>query len=405
MSVRRTDVLDAIRTELALSAKIAREWSLKEAPLRTRPTGMDPPGPPPAPTFPAPSPDNLAAIAELQRMLKNERAGQLEAARRLADQAKAARAEAKAARLAEKAAAAQLSEATKEARERARLEKLAEIERKRLEKGAMREAREAAAALKAAEVAALREGKEAEKEARASAVQEVKEAKEAEKAAKEARRGEEQRERELRDAQRKQQQDALAAARAEEQLRKSLKRKAEVEAREAAGEAKRARVRQDQCDETMRQIHFLRDEMETVGERAEELLGKLVGLDCSTPTAELVWIRRLVDEAIAWQDRLMAMIEAAEIDWQTKQHAEIVDEEDLEEEDDDESESSEGEEDEGGVRVGQFGSLEVVADEADEEGGADAFDEREYQQAMADLRRGRMRAGDLQGMDLNSKFR
>ena len=402
MSVRRTDVLDAIRTELALSAKIAREWSLKEAPLRARPTGMDPPGPPPAPTLPAPSPDNRAAIAELQRMLKNERAGQLEAARRLAEQAKAARAEAKAARLAEKVAAAQLSEATKEARERARLEKLAEIERKRLEKGATREAREAAAALKAAEVAALREGKEAEKEARASAVQEVKEAKEAEKAAKEGRRVEEQRERELRDAQRKQQQDALAAARAEEQLRKSLKRKAEVEAREAAGEAKRARVRQDQCDETMRQIHFLRDEMETVGERAEELLGTLVSLDCSTPTAELVWIRRLIDEAIAWQDRLLAMIEAAEIDWQTKQHAEIVDEEDLEEKDDDESESS-GDEDEGGVRVGRFGNLEVVADEADEEGGADAFNEQEYQQAMADLRRGRMRAGDLQGMDLDTK--
>ena len=390
-------MVDAIRNELVLSANIARKWSREEAPPRTRPTGVDPP-PPPTPV------DNRAAIALLQEMLKNERAGQLEAARRLAEQAKAARAEAKAAREAEKAAAAKLAEATKEARERARLEKLAEVERKRLEREALREAREAVAALKAAEMAALREEKGAVSAAKAAAAKEAKEAKAADMAAKEARRVEELRERELRDAQRKQQQEALAAAKAEEVLRKSLKRKAETEAREAAAEAKRARVRQDQCDETMRQIHFLRDEMETVGDRAEELLGKLVSLDCSTPTAELVWIRRLVDEAIAWQDRLIAMIEAAEIDWQTKQHAEVIDEEDLEEEDDDESESS-GEEDEGGVRVGRFGNLEVVADEADEEGGADAFNEQEYQQAMADLRRGRMRAGDLQGMDLDTNFR
>ena len=147
------------------------------------------------------------------------------------------------------------------------------------------------------------------------------------KAAKEARRVEEQRERELRDSQRTLQQEALAAARADEQLRRSLKRKAEAEAREAAAEAKRARVRQDACDETMRQIHFLRDEMGTVGDRAEELLGKLISLNCSTSSAELVWIRRLVEEAIASQDRLMAMIEAAEIDWQTKQHAKVIDEE------------------------------------------------------------------------------
>ena len=399
MSIRRADracVVDAIRTELALSAKVAREWTFKEGPIRTRPTGVDPPPPPT-------TEDNRAAIAELKEMLKNEQAVQLEAARRLAEQAKAARAEAKAAREAEKAAAAKLAEATKEARERARLEKVAEVERKRLEKEALREAREAAAAQKAAEMAALREEKGAANAAKAAAAKEAKEARDAEKAAKEARRVEEQRERELRDSQRMLQQEALAAARADEQLRKSLKRKAEAEAREAAAEAKRARVRQDQCDEATRQIHFLRDEMETVGERAEELFGKLISLNCSTSSAELVWIRRLVEEAIASQDRLLAMIEAAEIDWQTKRHAEMIDEEDLEEEeeDDDESESS-GDEDEGGVRVGRFGNLEVVADEEDDEGG-DTFDEQEYQRAMADLRRGRMRAGDLQGMDLDTK--
>lgn len=401
MSRRRTTdrayAVDTVRTELAFAANVARKWSLEEA-LRTRPTGMDPP------PLPAPEPDNQAALAELQERLKDERVGQLEAARRLADQAKAARAEAKAAREAEKAAAAKLAAANKEAKERTRLEKLAEAERKRLEKEALREAREAAAALKVAEMAALREEREAANAAKAAAAQEAKEAKEAERAAKEARRVEEQRERELRDAQRKQQQEAIAAARAEEQLRKTLKRKAEVEAREAAVEAKRARIVQEQCDDTVRQIHFLRDEMETVGERAEELLGRLVSLDCSTSSAEMVWIRRLVDEAIASQNRLLAMIEAAEIDWQTKQHAEIVDEEELEEEDDDDSESS-GEEDEGGVRVGRFGNLEIIPDEAqDGEGGADEFDESEYQQAMADLRRGRMRAGDLQGMDLEANI-
>ena len=144
MSIRRADracVVDAIRTELALSAKVAREWTFKEASPHTRPTGVDPP-PPPTPE------DNRAAIAELKELLKNEQAVQLEAARRLAEQAKAARE-------AEKAAAAKLAEATKEARERARLEKVAEVERKRLEKEALREAREAVAALKAAEMAAL----------------------------------------------------------------------------------------------------------------------------------------------------------------------------------------------------------------------------------------------------------
>ena len=130
-------------------------------------------------------------------------------------------------------------------------------------------------------------------------------------------------------------------------------------------------------------------------------MGKLLSLDCSTPSAELVWIRRLVEEAIASQDRLLALIEAAEVDWQTKVHAEIIDEEDLEEEEDDDSETS-GEEDEGGVRVGRFGNLEVVADEDDEEGG-DSFDEQEYRQAMADLRKGRMNAGDLHGMELEAK--
>ena len=105
MSIRRADracVVDAIRTELALSAKVAREWTFKEAPPHTRPTGVDPP-PPPTPE------DNRAAIAELKEMLKNEQAVQLEAARRLAEQAKAARAEAKTARAAEKAAALKLA--------------------------------------------------------------------------------------------------------------------------------------------------------------------------------------------------------------------------------------------------------------------------------------------------------
>ena len=44
---------------------------------------------------------------------------------------------------------------------------------------------------------------------------------------------------------------------------------------EAKAEAKRARIRQEECDEILRQIHLVRDELESVGDRAQELLGKL----------------------------------------------------------------------------------------------------------------------------------
>ena len=399
MSVRKRESdATVLRQNLAQCTLAARRWTPK-------PTGVDPPQPsPPPPSFP---PANADALAVLQARLKADRDAQIEAARQLAEQAKAARTEAKAAREAEKTAAAQLSAATKEARERARQEKQAEADRKRLEKEALKEARESAAAQAAAEKAAARQDREAEKRLKNLAAQEAKEAREAERVAKEARRLEEQRERELRDAMRKQQQEAVAAAKAEETARKALKRKAETEAKEAAAAAKRARIQQEECDEAMRQIHLLRDEMETVGERAEELLAKLMNLNCGASTVELVWIRRLVDEAVAAQRRLMVLIEANKIDWEVSRHNEMMELEDGEESDEEEDgEEGEGEEDEGGVKVGRFGNLEVVADEdEDEEGGADAFDQDEYKHAMAALRQGRMALGDLKGMDLDAQVR
>ena len=81
--------------------------------------------------------------------------------------------------------------------------------------------------------------------------------------------------------------------------------------------------------------------------------------------------------------------------------------EDSEDDDDDEEEEEEGsgedagEEDAAGVRVGRFGRLEVVADEDDPEDGG--FDQTEYQQAMAALRKGRMLPSDLNGMDLDAR--
>jgi hypothetical protein len=83
----------------------------------------------------------------------------------------------------------------------------------------------------------------------------------------------------------------------------------------------------------------------------------------------------------------------------------------MEREDADENESEEDEsggddsddEDGHGVKIGRFGKLEVVADEDEEDEGADAFNQDEYKQAMAALRQGRMASGDLQGMDLDTQ--
>ena len=351
------------------------------------------------------SPAELAAqLKAAKERQKAERQAQAEAARLLAEQAKAVREQAKAARDAEKAAAARLAAAAREAREREKLEKAAETERKRLEREAAKEAREAAVAQLAAEKAALRESKEAEKAARELAAQEAREAKEAEKAVKEARRVEEQREREARDALRHQQQEALAAARAEETTQRALKRKAETDARAAKAEAKRARIRQEECDETIRHIHLVRDELESVGDRAQELLGKLISMgNCGADAADLQWMQALVDEAVRGQERLVQLIESATINWRTEEHARIIDEEEEDEgEDDYEGSGEENEsEDEAGIRVGKFGKLEVVADEdmMCDEDGTEAFDQEEYRRAMAGLRKGRMLQSDLEGME------
>ena len=172
--------------------------------------------------------------------------------------------------------------------------------------------------------------------------------------------------------------------------------------------AKRARIRQEECDEAIRQIHLLRDEMESVGDRAEELLAKLISMmGCGASTTDMVWIQRLVQEAVAAQQHLLAIIEANEIDWQTKQHNQIMDDEDAEEEGGEEESSGEEDEDEddAGVRVGRFGKLEVVADEdmGEEEEGAETFDQEEYRRAMAALRQGKMAADDLKGMQFDRK--
>ena len=352
-----------------------------------------------------PDPAELAAqMKAAKERQKADRLAQTEAARQLTEQAKAVREEAKAARDAENAAAARLAAAARETRERAKLEKQAEAERKRLEREAAREAKEAAAAQLAAEKAARCESKEAEKAARELAVQEAKEAKQAEKAAKEARRLEEQREREAREAIRRQQQQALAAARAEEATQRALKRKAETDARAAKAEAKRARIRQDECDETIRHIHLIRDELESVGDRAQELLGKLISMgNCGANATDLQWMQALVDEAVRGQERLVKLIESATIDWRTEEHARVIDAEDDDEEEDDEDGSSgeaSGSDDAAGVRVGRFGKLEVVADEdVCDEDGADAFDQDEYRRAMASLRKGRMMPSDLDGTE------
>ena len=189
----------------------------------------------------------------------------------------------------------------------------------------------------------------------------------------------------------------MAAARALEQTRKAEKRKAEVEAKAAAADAKRARIRQEECDEALHQIHLLRDELETVGDRAEELLAKLISLACDEAgPEEMKWIQRLVEEAMAAQQRLLGVIENSGIDWQVEQHEEALDGEEEGEEEESGEESEE--EDEAGVRLGKFGKMEVVPDEeAGEEG--DAFDEAEYKKAMEALRKGKMSQGDLDGMD------
>jgi hypothetical protein len=111
----------------------------------------------------------------------------------------------------------------------------------------------------------------------------------------------------------------------------------------------------------------------------------------------------LVSEAQRAQQRLLALIESNTIDWQVEQHAAFMDAEDGaedEDESDEESEGEEEEEDDAGVRVGQFGRLHVVPDEAtEEEEGASAFDEDEYARTMQRLRKGFMSQHDLEGME------
>ena len=146
----------------------------------------------------------------------------------------------------------------------------------------------------------------------------------------------------------------------------------------------------------MLQIHLLRDELETVGDRAAELRAKLIDKLCDdVGPAEMQWIERLVEEAIAAQQRLLSVIENSGIDWQVDEHEQKLD--------DDESEEEAGEEeseDEGGVIVGRYGNMEVVADEdVEDEEGAERFDGDEYRKAMAALRRGKMMQDDLQGVD------
>ena len=59
-------------------------------------------------------------------------------------------------------------------------------------------------------------------------------------------------------------------------------------------------------------------------------------------------------------------------------------------------------EDDAGIRLGRFGKMEVVADEeAEDEAGADTFDQEEYRRAMAALRKGRMLPDDLKGMQFD----
>jgi fructoselysine-6-P-deglycase FrlB-like protein len=74
------------------------------------------------------------------------------------------------------------------------------------------------------------------------------------------------------------------------------------------------RIRQEECDEAIRQIHLLRDEMESVGDRAEELLAKLISMmGCGASTTDMVWIQKLVQEAMAAQQRLLAIIEVISV--------------------------------------------------------------------------------------------
>ena len=179
-----------------------------------------------------------------------------------------------------------------------------------------------------------------------------------------------------------------------------MKRKAETDARAAKAEAKRARIRQEECDETVRHIHLVRDELESVGDRAQELLAKLISLgSCGADPTDLQWMQALVDEAVKAQERLVKLIESSTTDWRTEQHARVIDEEDEDEEEDDEGSGEEESEDEEGVRVGKFGKLEVVADEdMGDEDGSEAFDQDAYRRAMAGLRKGRMLPRDLDGM-------
>ena len=108
------------------------------------------------------------------------------------------------------------------------------------------------------------------------------------------------------------------------------------------------------------------------------------------------WIERLVEEAMGAQQRLLSVIQHSGIDWQVDEHEQKLDEEEEESEEEGEEES----EDEGGVIVGEYGNMEVVADEdAEDEEGAERFDEDEYKKAMAALRKGKMMQDDLQGVD------
>ena len=59
-------------------------------------------------------------------------------------------------------------------------------------------------------------------------------------------------------------------------------------------------MRQEECDEAISQVHLLRDEMESIGDRAEELLAKLISMmGCGSSVADMAWMQRLVQEALA----------------------------------------------------------------------------------------------------------
>ena len=283
--------------------------------------------------------------------------------------AKAATAEAAKEKKAAKAAAdlekAATAEATKEQKAADAAQKVADQARKAAEKEVKDAARvadraridgnKAAAAAAAAEAAEKKAALQAAVERRAA----IKEKPEAERTS------EEQAELTLHeDAEKQKKQAAVLKGKETKDAKKRLVEEEEAKVTEATNKRQKLadeahaeaqkkeeemEARSSECNDLMCEVHQLRQKLEEMGDDAENIMNDFARLDdCDLSAATLTWMRVVAAEAMRVQVRMRKLIEDSEIDWEVKEHEEMIKLCDADKEDEDDKyyggEGKEGEE-------------------------------------------------------------